>query len=174
MFLYLSQYNIQRSLLQYFKFAYLNQIFIFSDLSAKMRWGILSDAPSSLTSLIYYPSVMPLDAPYRLPQRIRPAMLMIRMWCLMLMKDNTAAFPRILRVVDVPVMPRIPGHYRYIIFIRRNDSKIFPIQAFQFFFTEQYPAPPFGTTLPVPFPQYLPPLPSSGPQNTFGTLLPAA
>ena len=121
-------------------------------------------------SSIHLPSVMSLDAPHRLPQRISPAMLVIRMWCLMLMKDNTAAFPRILRVMDIPVMPRIPGHYRYIIFIRNDDGKIFSIQAFQFFFTEQYPAPPSGTTLPEPFPQYLPPLLSSGPQNTSGTL----
>ena len=92
----------------------------------------------------------------------------------MLMKNNTVAFPRILRVMDVPVMSRIPGHYRYVIFIRRNDGKIFRIQAFQFFFTEQYLLPPSGTTLPVLFPQYLPPLPSSDPQNTFGILLPTA
>ena len=121
-------------------------------------------------SSIHLPSVMSLDAPYRLPQRICPAMLMIRMWCLMLMKNNTAAFPRILRVVDIPVMPRIPGHYRYIIFIRDNDGKIFRIQAFQFLFTKQYPPPPSGTTLPMLFPQYLPLLLPSGPQNTSGTL----
>ena len=89
----------------------------------------------------------------------------------MLMKDNTAAFPRILRVMDIPVMPRIPGHYRYIIFIRDDDGKIFRIQTSQFFFTEQYPQPPFGTTLPVLFPQYLPLLLPSDPRNTFGTLL---
>ena len=180
MFLHLRQYTTRRSLLQYFKFAYLNQISVFSDLSSRMRmrmrmrWGILSDALSSLTFLIYYPPVMPLDAPHRLPQRIRPAMLMIRMWCLMLMKNNTAAFPWILRVMDIPVMPRIPGHYRYIIFIRDNDGKIFRIQTFQFLFTEQYPMPPFGTMLPVLFPQYLPLLLPSDPQNTFDRLLSTA
>jgi len=30
-------------------------------------------------SSVHLPPVMPLDAPHRLPQRIRPAMLMIRM-----------------------------------------------------------------------------------------------
>ena len=71
---------------------------------------------------------MPLDAPDRLPQTGSPPMQMVRMTALMLMEDHAGFRMRILRAMQIPVMPGIPALDRDIPVIRHDDTEIFPIQ----------------------------------------------
>ena len=64
---------------------------------------------------------MPPDAPYRLPQSIRPTVLVVRMGSLVLVEDDHRSLLRILRIMQIPVMAGIPGHNRHIIGIRGYD-----------------------------------------------------
>ena len=103
---------------------------------------------------VHLPPIMPSDTLYRLPQSVRPAMLVIRMRGLVLVEDDHRSLLRILWIMQIPVMAGIPGHDRHIIGIRGYDGEILWIQALQIFVTE-HRQPPSGTTLPAPFPQYL-------------------
>lgn len=93
---------------------------------------------------------MPLDAPYRLPQGIRPAVLMIRMRCPVLMENDHCSMLRVLQIMQIPVMPGIPGHNRHIIGIRGDNGEIFRIQTLQVFITEHRQSPSRQTTHPEP------------------------
>jgi len=73
------------------------------------------------------------DAPYCLPQVVRPIVMVIRVKNLMLVKDDHHSLFRILRIMQILVMTGIPGHDRYIIDIRGIDGKILRIQALQAF-----------------------------------------
>ena len=63
---------------------------------------------------------MPLDTSHRLVQRVCSVMLMVGMLVPVLMKDNHGTDIRPLTVMDVPVMPRVPGHYGHIVGKRQN------------------------------------------------------
>ena len=120
----------------------------------------------SLPSPIHLPPVMPPDAPYRLPQSIRPAVLMVWMGGLMFVEYDHGSLLRILRIMQIPVMTGVPGHDRHIISIRGYDGEILRIQTLQIFITEHRQPPSLRTTLPASVP---PPRPSerhSYPKNT--------
>lgn len=65
---------------------------------------------------------MPHNTPYRLSQTPCPSMLMVRLGNPVLMESNTLPFPRILLVIDIPDMPRIPGLDRHIIILRQDNE----------------------------------------------------
>lgn len=102
------------------------------------------------TSPVHLPLVMSPDAPYRLPQSVRPAVLVIRMGSLMLVEDDHRSLLWILRIMQIPVMAGIPGHDRHIIGIRGNDGEILRIQAFKVFIAEHRQSPSRQTTPPAP------------------------
>ena len=89
---------------------------------------------------------MPHNAPYRLPQTPGPPMLMIRLGSPVLMENNTLPLPRILRIMDIPDMPRILRLDRHIIFLRQNNVKIRPIQPPDLFRPEHQTLPLSRTT----------------------------
>lgn len=93
---------------------------------------------------------MPPDAPYRLPQGVRPAVLVVRMGNLVLVEDDHRPLLRILRIMQIPVMAGIAAHDCHIIDIRGNDGEILRIQAFQVFTAEHGPPPSWHTTRPEP------------------------
>ena len=121
----------------------------------------------STFSPVHLPSVMPPDAPYRLPQGVRPAVLVVRMRSLVLVEDDHRSLLRILRIMQIPVMPGISGHDRYIIGIRGDNIEILRIQALQVFITEHRQPPSQQTMHPAPAPQGKPSAPRSCPQNTY-------
>ena len=86
---------------------------------------------------------MPLDAPYRLPQGIRPTVLVVRKGCLMLVAYDH-------RSLLIPVMTVIAAHNRHIIGIRSNNGEILRIHAFQIFLTGHRQPPSQRTTHPEP------------------------
>ena len=103
-------------------------------------------------SPIHLPLVMPSDAPYRLPQGVRPAVHMIpnpsfsvRM---MRMKYDHRSLLRILRIMQIPVMPGIVALYRHIILIDGDYVEILRIQILQIFTAEHRQPPSWQTTLP--------------------------
>ena len=118
-------------------------------------------------SPIHLPPVMPPDAPYRLPQSVRPAVLVVRMGSLMLVEYDYRSLLRILRIMQIPVMAGIPGHDRHIVGIRGNDGELLWIQTFQVFITEHGQPPSRQTTLPAPAPQGKPSAQRSCLQNTY-------
>ena len=67
---------------------------------------------------------MPLNASHRLVQSIRSAMLMIRTLKEVLVKYDERLLCRILRTMQVPVMPRIPALNRDISIIHQNDIEV--------------------------------------------------
>lgn len=72
----------------------------------------------------------------------------------MLMKNNHRAFPRILWIIHVPIMPSIPGHYGHIIIIiNSNDIEVFRIKALQIFCIKQPQPPSLQTMQPTPAPR---------------------
>ena len=71
---------------------------------------------------------MPSDTPYRLPQSVRPTMLVIQMGSLVLVEDDHRFPLRIFRVMQIPVMTGIPGHDCHIIGIRGYDGELLQIQ----------------------------------------------
>ena len=117
---------------------------------------------------------MPHNAPYRLPQTPGPPMLMVRLGSPVLMENNTLPLPRILRIMDIPDMPRILRLERHIIFLRQNNVKIRPIQPPDLFRPEHQPHPLSRTTPPVRPPRYPPPPQASPRQNTSHTPPPTA
>ena len=117
---------------------------------------------------------MPHNAPYRLPQTPGPPMLMVRLGSPVLMENNTLPLPRILRVMDIPDMPRILRLDRHIIFLRQNNVKIRPIQPPDLFRPEHQPHPLSRTTPPARPPRYPPPPQASHSQNTSHTPPPTA
>ena len=101
-------------------------------------------------SPIHLPPIMPPDAPYRLPQGVRPAVLVVRMRCLMLVEYDHGSLLRILRIMQIPVMPGIVALYRHIIGIRGYDVEILRIQTLQII-RIKHRQPPFRhTTHPEP------------------------
>ena len=118
------------------------------------------------SSSVHLPPVMPPDAPYRLPQSIRPTVLVVRMGSLVLVEDDHRSLLRILRIMQIPVVAGIPGHDRHIVGIRGYNGEILRIQAFQIFITEHGQPPSRQTTLPAPAPQGKPSALRSCPQNT--------
>lgn len=122
------------------------------------------------SSPIHLPLVMPPNAPYRLPQGISPAVLVIRMGSLVLVEYDHRLLLRILRIMQIPVMPRVPAHDRHIVLIHIDDLEILRIQAFQIFITEHGQPPSRQTTHPGPaLPDPSVPLHSSR-RNTFPLL----
>ena len=113
---------------------------------------------------------MPFDAFHRLLQAPGPSMLMIRMGCLMLVKDDTLPLSRILRIVDIPDMPRVPGLNRHVIVSHRDNVKIGLIQPLYVAHMEHPPFPLSRTMPPVLPPQSLPRPQISPRQNTSHTL----
>ena len=93
---------------------------------------------------------MPPDAPYRLPQGIRHAVLVVRMRSLVLVIYDHRPLLRILWVMQIPVMSGIAAHDRHIIHIRCYDGEILRIQAFQILITKHEQPPPWQTTHPEP------------------------
>lgn len=64
------------------------------------------------------------DSSHRLPQGIRPAVLVIRMRSLVFVEYDYRPLIRILRIMQIPVMTGIPGHDRHIIDIRGDNVEI--------------------------------------------------
>lgn len=116
---------------------------------------------------VHLPPVMPPDTPYRLPQSVCPAVLVVRMGSLVLVEDDHRSLLRILRIMQIPVMASIPGHDCHIVGVRGYDGEILRIQTFQVFITEHGQPPSQQTTLPAPAPQGKPSAPRSCPQNTY-------
>ena len=114
---------------------------------------------------------MPLNSPHRLPQCIRPGMLVIRMRSLMLMEHNHRFSCRPFAVMDVPYMPGVPGHNGHIIIADGNNAEVLWVQAFQIF-RIKHSAPPFLQTM-QPMPALPPPPSALNPfhQNTYCRLL---
>ena len=75
-------------------------------------------------------------APYRLPQSVRPAVLVIRMGSLVLVEYDHRSLLRILRIMQIPVMAGIPGHDRHIIDILGYDEEILSDSDIYFMFYE--------------------------------------
>ena len=101
-------------------------------------------------SPVHLPPVMPPDTTYRLPQGVRPTVLVIRVGSLVFVKDDHRSLLRILRIMQVPVMPGIPGHDRHVIGIRGDNVEILRIQTLQVFITEHRQPPFWQTTHPEP------------------------
>ena len=104
----------------------------------------------SLSSPIHLPPVMPPDAPYRLSQGIRPAVLVVGMRSLVLVEYDHRPLLRIFRVMQIPVMSGIAAHDRHIIGICCYDGEILRIQVFQIFITKHEQPPSRQTTHPEP------------------------
>ena len=117
---------------------------------------------------------MPFDTLHCLPQTPGSPMLMIRLGSPVLMENNTLPLPRILRIMDIPDMPRILRLERHIIFLRQNNVKIRPIQPPDLFRPEHRPHPLSRTTPPARPPRYPPPPQASPRQNTSHTPPPTA
>ena len=117
---------------------------------------------------------MPFDTLHCLPQTPGPPMLMIRLGSPVLMENNTLPLPRILRIMDIPDMPRILRLERHIIFLRQNNVKIRPIQPPDLFRPEHQPHPLSRTTPPARPPRYPPHPQASHSQNTSHTPPPTA
>lgn len=83
------------------------------------------------------------DTPYRLLQGVRPAVLVVRMGCPMLVEYDHGSLLRIFRIMQIPVMAGIPGHDRHIIRIRGYDIEILRIQTLQIIRIKhrQHPSP---------------------------------
>lgn len=118
-------------------------------------------SPLGLLSIQSFPSIqLPLivlpNPSNRLPQGIRPAMLVIRMRSLVLVEYDHRPLIRILRIMQIPVMARVPGHDRHIKGIRGDDGEILRIQTLQVFTAEHRLPPSRRTTLPEPAPQLQP------------------
>ena len=75
-------------------------------------------------SSVHLPSIMVLNTPYRLPEAVPPAVLVIRIVEAMLVEDHARAFRRITGAVQVPVMTGISALNRHIRVIRHNDIEI--------------------------------------------------
>ena len=110
----------------------------------------LKRARLSSFSPIHMPFIMLTYASNRLPQGVRPAVLVIRMRCPVLVEYDHGSLLWILRIMQIPVMTGIPGHDCHIIGIRGYDGKILRIQTFQVFITEHRQPPSRQTTLPEP------------------------
>ena len=93
---------------------------------------------------------MPPDAPYRLPQGIRPAVLVVPMRSLVLVEYDHRSLLRILWIMQIPVMTSIAAHDRHIIDICCYDGELFRIQAFQVFIAKHAQPPSRQTTHPEP------------------------
>lgn len=65
---------------------------------------------------------MPPDAPYRLPQGVPPAVLVIWMGSLVLVEYDHHPLIRVLRIMQIPVVAGVPGHDRHVIGIRGYDG----------------------------------------------------
>lgn len=74
-----------------------------------------------LFSPIHLPPIMPLDTPHRLPQSIHLTMMVIQMGCLVLMEYDHRSLLRVLRIMQIPVMPCVSAHDRRIILICGDD-----------------------------------------------------
>ena len=118
-------------------------------------------------SPVHLPPIMSPDAPYRLPQGVRPAMLVIRMRSLVLMEYDHRPLLRILRIMQIPVMTGIPGHDCHIISIRGYDIEIPRVQTLQIFIAEHRQPPSRQTMHPAPVLQDKPSVQRSCPQNTY-------
>lgn len=112
---------------------------------------------------------MPHNAPYRLPQTPGPPMLMIRLGSPVLMENNTLPLPQILRIMDIPDMPRILRLDRHIIVLRQDNVKIGLIQLLYLFRPEHLHPLPSRTMPPALPPQSLPRPQVSHRQNTSHT-----
>ena len=103
---------------------------------------------------IHLPLIMPPDAPYRLPQGVRPAVQMVtdspRFVSMMRMKYDHRPLLRIFWIMQIPVVAGVPAHDCHIIGIRGNDGEILRIQAFQVFIAEHRQPPSRRTTNPEP------------------------
>jgi hypothetical protein len=96
------------------------------------RCRILSDSATFLSSdrfpAIQLEPIMALYASYHLPKAVSSAMQMIRQISIMTMKYDDGPLLRILRIVQIPIMPGASAHDRYIVFINRYDTEILRIQ----------------------------------------------
>lgn len=102
-------------------------------------------------SPIHLEHIMPLDALHCLPQILSSAMLMIWMGCLMLMKNDALPLTRILRVMDIPDMPRILRLNRHIVIFRQNNVKVRLIQLL-YLFRPEHLHPLLSRTMPPALP----------------------
>ena len=105
---------------------------------------------------------------HRLTQGVRPTVLMTRMRSLMFVEYDHRPLIRILRIMQVPIMPSVPRHDHHIESTRGDDGKILRIQALQVFTAEQRQPPSRRATLPAPVPQLQPSEWHSFQQNTSG------
>ncbi len=81
----------------------------------------------SLLSPIHLPPIMPPNAPYRLPQGTRPAVVVIWMGGTVLMEYDHRSLLRVLRIMQIPVVLGISAHDCHIILIDGDDVEILRI-----------------------------------------------
>lgn len=67
---------------------------------------------------------MALNAPYRLPEAVPPAVLMIRMAESVLVEDHAGAFIRITGAMQIPVVTGVYALDRYVHVISHYDIEI--------------------------------------------------
>ena len=67
---------------------------------------------------------MALNAPYRLPEAVLPAVLVIRMAESVLMKDHAGAFIRITGAVQIPIVTGVSAQDRHVHIISHYDIEI--------------------------------------------------
>lgn len=121
----------------------------------------------NLFSPTHLPLIMALNPSHRLSQSICSAMLMIMVGSFMLMKYYYRAFSWILRIMKVPYMPGVSGHYGHIIIIYRDYREILRIKALQILCTKQPHPPSLQTMQPMPAPLPMPSAWNSFLQNTY-------
>ena len=97
---------------------------------------------------------MPADAPYRLPEGVRPAVQMIAdpssSVGMMGMKYYHRSPLRILRIMQIPIMAGVSALDRHIILIHIDDLEILRIQAFKISCVKHWQPPSRRTMPPEP------------------------
>lgn len=109
---------------------------------------------SLLSSPIHLPLIMFLDTPHRLWQCSCSAMQMIWMGCPMLMKYLTISFCRIIRIMQIPIMPGISGLDGHIMLTQQNDVEILGINFLQLSCIKHLLPPLWQTTWSMPAPEH--------------------
>lgn len=127
----------------------------------------------SLSSPFHLPLIMPLDAPHRLLQAVRPAVLVVWVKKFVLMEYNHCPAFWILRIVQIPIVPRVLRPDCQIINIFGYNEEILRIQTLKFFITKHRHPPSRKTMLPKPAPPRRLPVEHPCPQNTSSESLQA-
>ena len=75
-------------------------------------------------STIHLPPIVTLDTPYRLPEAVPPAVLMIRMAESVLVEDHAGAFAWIASAMQIPIVPGVSALNCHVYGISHYDIEI--------------------------------------------------